>query len=338
MCYPAPVSDPERHLIKARNLGALVNTFKATGAHCVLVSGVVDETHGVRNYVDQIPQTALTLCRLQADHDNLAERLVGRGIEPHQVDTMLCASDTLDRSDFSDVCIDTSGLTVSEVIQRLAEKTGKWPDLTKRSNSSHGQTLTTPSPRVHTLPGSILWICGTTGVGKSAVGWQIFEKVRPSGITAAFVDLEQIGFSRPIPDDNPDNQKIKAQNLATMWQTFHASGARCLIVVGPVNHPDAIQAYKDALPETPLTLCRLHAGFEQLRHRINLRGQGLGPRLAGDELKGKPASILQQIAEKAAVTAKVLQREAIGDLCIETNELTIEEAAQTVLEKFNGWR
>ncbi|MCH8147275.1 MAG: AAA family ATPase, partial [Planctomycetes bacterium] len=279
MCYPAHARDPERHRIKARNLGAIVTTFEAAGADCVLVSGVVDESHGVRRYVDQIPQTTLTLCRLRVDQDVRAERLVSRGLDPHQVDAMLCESDTLDHNDFADVCIDTNGLTVSEVIQCLRGKTGRWPSLTKRACSPNTQKSTTRAPKLPTTPGAILWLCGTTGVGKSTVGWQIFEEVRRTGITAAFVDLEQIGFFRPIPDDDPDNHRVKAHNLAAMWQIFRSSGAQCLIVVGRINHSVDIRIYKDVLPEATLTLCRLHAGPKQLRHRITLRGQGFGPRI-----------------------------------------------------------
>ena len=335
MCYPAPVSDPERHHIKAQNLGAMVATFKAAGAYCVLVSGVVDEIHGVRDYVDQISHTDLTLCRLRADRDILAERLANRSLESYQMDAMLRESDTLDRSDFADVCIDTSGLTVSEVIQLLDGKTGGWPALPKRTclSNSHASTR---FPKLPTTPGSILWLCGTTGVGKSTVGWRIFEEVRRAGITAAFVDLEQISFYRPVPDNDPDNHQIKAHNLAAMWQIFHESGARCLIVVGPINHLDAIQTYTEALPETTLRLCRLHAGSEQLRHRIRLRGQGFGPGIPGDELKGKPDTALQQIAEKAIEAAESLQRNAIGDLCIDTDNRTIEEIAQMILVEVNG--
>jgi len=191
-------------------------------------------------------------------------------------------------------------------------------------------------PSLPDTPGMILWICGTTGVGKSTVGWRVFEEVRKAGITAAFVDLEQISFYRPVPDNDPENHQIKAHNLAGLWQTFHESGARCLIVVGPINHADAIQTYTEVLPETSLRLCRLHAGSEQLRHRIRLRGKGLGPRIAGDELRGKPDTALQQITERAVETAQELQRNALGDLCIDTGNRSVEEVAQMILAEVDG--
>ena len=338
MCYPASASDPERHRIKGQNLGTMVTTFQAAGAECIIVSGVVDEIHGIRSYVDQISQTALTLCRLRASHPILSERLVIRGWDPNQMDAALRESDTFDKTDFADICIDTDGLPVSDVIQHLRKMTNGWPArINQKTAPSSRQALPTSSPTTPTTPGSILWLCGTTGVGKSTVGWQIFEEVRRSGITAAFVDLEQIGFCRPVPDYDPDNHFVKAQNLAAMWQNFQTSDARCFIVVGPVNHPDAVQTYTDVLPERVLTLCRLHAGLEQLMARIMRRGQGAGPRLAGDALAGRPAAALQQIAEAAARNAELLEREAVGDFCINTDDRTIVEVARAVQAHNNGF-
>src|SRR4051812_23524774 len=42
MCFPEQPTDPDRHELKARNLGAVVAWFEAAGCECVVVSGVVD--------------------------------------------------------------------------------------------------------------------------------------------------------------------------------------------------------------------------------------------------------------------------------------------------------
>jgi hypothetical protein len=247
-------------------------------------------------------------------------------------------ADILDKSDFANICVETDGLPVSAVIQHLCKMTSGWPALINQKTApSNHRVSATHTPKTPATPGSILWLCGTTGVGKSAVGWQIFEEVRRTGTTAAFVDLEQIGFCRPVPNNDPNNHYVKAQNLATMWQNFQASCARCLIVVGPVNHPEAVQTYTDALPDKTLTLCRLHAGPKQLKDRIIRRGQGVGPRIAGDALAGKPVATLHQIAEKAAKNAEVLKRGSVGDFCINTADRTIEEVARAVMAQNNGW-
>ncbi len=77
MCYPEPVSDPGRHRMKAQNLGAVVANYRAAGARCVIVSGVIDPAHGV--HADLIPGAALTVCRLRAGRDELKQRFLARG-------------------------------------------------------------------------------------------------------------------------------------------------------------------------------------------------------------------------------------------------------------------
>ena len=47
-----------------------------------------------------------------------------------------------------------------------------------------------------------------------------------------------------------------AANLASVWRTFRASGADCLVAVGSVEDPGAEAAYLAALPGVALTVCR----------------------------------------------------------------------------------
>lgn len=130
---------------------------------------------------------------------------------------------------------------------------------------------------------------------------------------------------------------MKVRNLSVIWQTFRASGARCLIVVGSVDDRAAVEMYSDSLPEGTLTMVRLHTGPDRLAERIMLRGRGDGWRAPGDPLKGQPIAILNRIAAKAAANAEGLERAEIGDLRIDTDGRTIEEVAQLVRTKAGGW-
>ena len=40
----------------------------------------------------------------------------------------------------------------------------------------------------------------------------------------------------PHPDDDPRNHRLKAQNLAGIWRTYHAAGARHLVMTGPIEN------------------------------------------------------------------------------------------------------
>jgi hypothetical protein len=78
------------------------------------------------------------------------------------------------------------------------------------------------------------------------------------------VDLDQIGFRRPVPAADPGNHRLKAANLAAIWCAFRAGGAGCLIAVGPLDRPQDVAAYTAALPAAAITLCRLQASREVL--------------------------------------------------------------------------
>jgi hypothetical protein len=175
----------------------------------------------------------------------------------------------------------------------------------------------------------VLWLCGPTAVGKSVVGWEIFTQVRCEGLTAAYVDLAQIGFCRPTPVGDPDNHRVKATNLGAIWPRFRAAGARCLIITGNVTRPGIITEYAEKLPGTRLTVCQLRAGQQVLTERLLLRGRGGGPPIPGDELNGRDPATLRRLA--------AVNPSPIGDLRIDTDSHTIEEVAHLVRNQAGGW-
>lgn len=335
ICYPEPAGDPGRHRMKARNVDAVVAGFRAAGARCLIVSGVVDPACGV--HVDQIPRAAVTVCRLRADREVLRQRFTGRGSPAELVDEVLREADALDASTFADVCVDTSGLLVNEVARRVGERTGGWPAL------APGRSADAPEPSAVTAVGRspalaeaepsagfpVLWLCGATGVGKSTVGFEVYQRVLGAGATAAYLDLDQLGFCRPVPDD-PANHLVKSRNLAAVSRTYRAAGAQCLIMSGPVEDEATVKAYADAMPAAGLTLCRLHAGRQHLTERIMSRGQGGSWAQPGDPLRGQSVTRLLHVADQAAASAAALEDAGIGDLRIDTDGHTVEQVADAI--------
>src|SRR5439155_4090292 len=227
-------------------------------------------------------------------------------------------------------CVDTTGLTVAQVVDRVRARTG-WPDL--------AAPVEQPSPPRQVpdrTPGEILWLCGPAAVGKSTVGWQVYQQVRRAGVNAAFVDLDQIGFHRPVPAGDQGNHRLKAANLAAVWRAFRASGAECLIAVGPLERPEDAAAYTAALPAATITLCRLRASRQVLADRVARRGRGLTPAwgLAGDELIGQPQARLREIAAQAARIVDAL--DGVGDLRVDTDNRPADEIAGQILGR-TGW-
>ncbi len=329
MCYPAPASDPGRYLIQAQNLGVVVAGFRAAGASCAVVSGVVDPVRGA--YVGNLPDIHVTMCRLHVHADELTRRLIGREGDGDMVASALAEADALDATDFSDLRIDTTDLRVAEVVRRVWEHVPVWWTLSGPAASDEPDV---PSGRPD---GSILWLCGSTGVGKSTVGFSLYLRhVLGRQIPGAFLDLDQIGFYHREPTTVHVNHQMRARILADIWGTFRAAGAQCLILVGPAEDEAAIRTYAEALPAATLTVCRLHAGREELTRRVLSRGHGGSWAQPGDPLKGQSAAALSAVAEKAVTEADALERAALGDLRIDTEALTADEVADAIVGQ-TGW-
>jgi hypothetical protein len=155
-------------------------------------------------------------------------------------------------------------------------------------------------------------------------------------VTASFVDLDQLGFHRPSPGGDPGNHRLKAANLAAVWRSYRASGAACLIAVGPRDRPEDVATYTAALPAATITLCRLRASRRTLAERVARRGRGLKAArgLAGDELMGLSAARLNEIADRAARVMDAI--EGVGDLWVDTDDRPADEIAAEILKR-TGW-
>jgi hypothetical protein len=323
---PEPAADPGRHRLKARALDAVVANFRDAGAHCLIVPGVTDAARGVET--DLVPNAVLTTCRLRVEPMELRRRLAARGQPTDDLTEQFADAEALDRDSATAPCIDTTGLTVAEVVDEVRARTG-WPGLAAPVEPGRVD----PAPPDPT-PGEILWVCGPRAAGKSTIGWQVYHQVRLAGVDAAFVDLDQIGgFLRPARAADPGNHRLKAANLAAVWRAFRATGTRCLVAVGPLDRPEDVAGYTAALPAAAITLCRLHASRESLAARVAGRGRGLVPTwgLAGDDLIGQPESRLRVVAERAARTMAAL--DGVGDLVVATDDRPAEAIAAEILER-----
>jgi adenylylsulfate kinase-like enzyme len=325
ICYPEPASDPGRHWMKARNLGAVVANYRAAGARCVIVSGVVDPGCGVP--AGLIPRAAVTVCRLRAGRDELRQRFLGRGEQAGLLDEVLGQADAMDASDVADVCVDTSGLAAAETARLVRERIAGWPMLTAPVRSDKAGPH---DSRATAADGPVLVLCGASGVGKSTAGFEVYRRTLRAGSCAAYVDLDQVGFCRPVPAGDTGGHRVKARNLAAMWHTYRAAGAQCLIASGPVESEAAAQAYAGALPRAAITLCRLHAGADELTRRIMLRGHGGSWPQPGDPLAGQPAAYLLRVAASAIAEAEALEHAVAGALRVDTDGLTVEETADLI--------
>jgi hypothetical protein len=177
--------------------------------------------------------------------------------------------------------------------------------------------------------GPVLWLCGPTGVGTSTVGFAVYLALLRAGFTAAYVDLDQIGFCGSAVADH----RVRASNLAAMWRTFRAAGAEALVTAGPVQDRTALAWYQQALPASTLTVVRLHGDRDALTDRITRRGRGEGWPQPGDPLIGRSVTELRRIADRAVADADALERTAIGDR-VDTSGRAVEAIANDILARW----
>lgn len=323
MCYPEIPSDPGRTVLEGRILGHAVTNFEAAGANCLIVSGYIDPRRGI--HIEYLTQAALTVLRMRCDQPELRRRLEVRARPGEQRESALREAEVLDHSMLGYPVLDTTGRTAAEVLKTVRDR---WPDQPAR------QPGRWPDPPG--APGEVLWLCGTTAVGKSTIGWEVADRSRRAGHITGFVDLQQIGFLNPPVGPDTGNHRLKAANLAAVWANFHEHGAQRLVVVGPVEHHSQVLLYIDALPAATVMLYRLHAGPDQLRERIRHRGLGGGPPIAGDELRGQSAAVLAQAWEAAVAQAAALDRADIGDVLIDTDGHSVKDVADEITKRV-GW-
>ncbi|MEO6086717.1 MAG: hypothetical protein ABIQ18_26745 [Umezawaea sp.] len=332
LCYPAPADDPDNNRLKARNLGEVWAGFRAAGAQCLVVSGLVDDAEEVRRHADLVPGTALTVCRLRVGDDELRGRIARRGSLLHLTEGNVRNAAELDRSDFADLVVDTAGVSIAEVVARV--RAADWPG---RVSPREVSALPPADDATTTGAVPVLWLCGPPAVGKSAVGFEIYSRLLDAGVPTAYVDLAQIGFCRPAPDDDPDHHRLKARLLGRLWEGFRAAGARCLVMSGTVADQRTVDRYTRAIPSAVWTVCRLRAGRDTVTERVVLRGAGGGPGLMGDELRGQSPATLRDRAAEAARIADALDRADIGGLRIDTDGRDVAELADLVRAEAGGW-
>ncbi|GIF51537.1 adenylylsulfate kinase-like enzyme [Asanoa ferruginea] len=330
LCYPAPPHDPRNHRLRARNLSEAWSAFAAAGARCLVVSGLVDDAAEVRRHAELLPDSDVTVCRLRVGHDELRGRIARRGSFVDQTEEAIRNADALDRSDFADLVVDTSGTAVAKLVARIRDS--GWPGTVAPPAALPAPPSTPPPvPRPAAFP--VLLVCGPPAVGKSTVGYEIFRRVVGDGIPAAYVDLAQIGFCRP----STDRHRLTAPLLARLWPGFHAAGAQCLVLSGSVADAEALDRYRAALPSARWSVCRLRAEPGTLAERVELRGQGGGPAIAGDELRGRPPEELHRRAAQAVEVAAALDRADIGDLRVDTDGREVADLADLVRDRLGGW-
>jgi hypothetical protein len=166
----------------------------------------------------------------------------------------------------------------------LGPLTGDWPGFTGDIEDAAGRAALSPGPPAG---GQVALITGPAGVGKSTIGFRLYQRCLQAGLTAGYVDLGQIGLVRPADAGDPGHQRLRARNLAAIWRNYRAAGATHLVATGAIGSQADLGPYAREMQGAGVTLIRLRAGSDELRRRILSRGAGGSWPEPGDRLLGR---------------------------------------------------
>lgn len=165
-------------------------------------------------------------------------------------------------------------------------------------------------------------VTGPVGVGKTSVMTEIVELLLPTGIHFAAVDMDALSWCYPaVPGDDRFRSNLTFRNLAAVWENFRATGASRLVIARVIERRAEIERYRQAIPGAQVTVTRLRAGAATLEDRVTRREIGVA---------------LPRRLDRARELAKIMERERIEDVLVDTDGRSVSDIAAEVLAR-SGW-
>lgn len=170
--------------------------------------------------------------------------------------------------------------------------------------------------------GTALVLSGPPGVGKTSVGWRVFDRCTDAGDDPAFVDVDMLGAAWPAPEDDPYQTRLRARNLAAVWANYQAVGSRRLIMA------DVVESWSDrdrlmASVGMPVIVCTLLASSAALESRIRGRGRDHGPGM-------------DKLIQRAGMLSSQLATAGVAEFAVETDRRSVDDIADEVLQRWNS--
>lgn len=163
-------------------------------------------------------------------------------------------------------------------------------------------------------------VTGTVGVGKSTIGFAAAERASEGGISAAFLDVDELSRIWPAPANDPFRNELILVNLRAVVPNYESAGASLLVLAWVIEDAEDLAGLEGTLG-TSVTAVRLVTSPTVVDARLRNRHQG--------PASGGLAWHLQRAPELAAIQVH---------LPLPTIDATksVDEVADEVLSTLSG--
>ncbi len=313
MVYPESDTDPERLQLKADALNRLIPNYRAAGAQALIVSGILDPS-APANFADRFGDADVTFCLLDPGEVALHERILARGWDPGDAAEAVAETATLRSAEFVDEVIDTKGMTVAEVVDRLS------PLLVTIDSLKGRDDLTQPTS---SATSDLLVITGARATGTSTVGFGLARSRWANDTLTGFVDLDQINF--PPTMSEVGTPSVGFANLATLHELFAGRGASLLIASAHLKDGEEHQHVHATVSNAQAVIVRLRANEDTLKEHVRDRFGGSDARLVGDDLVRASHDHQLAVVAQALLDQQRLDQQSDENLLIDVSGCTVHE-------------
>lgn len=125
-----------------------------------------------------------------------------------------------------------------------------------------------------TVEVEVLLVGGRSGVGKTAVGWEVSVLLRAAEVAHCLVEGDNLDQAYPAPPGDPTRALLTERNLAALWRNYAALGHRRLVYTNTVSvlEPELIARAVGSPPR--FTAVLLTATDLTVRERLSAREVG----------------------------------------------------------------
>ena len=324
MLYPETDDDPDRYALKTAALNALIPNYAAAGAELLVVSGVLDPASPT-DLASHYPHADVTFCLLNPDPEVLRTRILERGWDDEDADEVIAEAAALAEVAFAHTEIDTTTLSVTEVVHRLRH-------LAQRLEDRRPQRDALPAGRSQGTA-ALLVLTGPRAVGTSTVGFGLARAAWEQGISTGFVDLDQLAFLRGPAVTSQGNAGLGLANTAALHELFASRGAASLIVSSHLADRTEHQHLRSAAAHARVTVVRLRGDETTLAAHVRERTAGSTARLAGDDLTNADPTYQEQVLREATTRQRDLDQQALEDALIDVSSRTADSVVEEVTKR-----